>query len=140
MPRTFFDHTGDIGVSLEASDLPGLFREAALAFTDTVTDLTGVAAEPLGPLELAAPSLDDLMVDWLGEILYRFEVRNLLVSDTDVEVLETAAGWTLAGALRGEAFDPSRHAIRVLVKGITYHRLDVARVSEGWHTDVVFDI
>lgn len=127
-------------MSLDAADLPGLFREAALAFTDTVATLADVAAQPLDPVELEAPTLDDLLVDWLGEILYRFEVRNLLVSGAELEVRDTPGGWSLAAAPYGEPFDPARHAIKVLVKGITYHRLDITRTGAGWRTDVVFDI
>ena len=140
MARAFFDHTGDVGVSLRGSTVSELFREGALAFTETLTDLFNVRAQSPHRIELAAAGLDDLLVDWLGELLYRFEVQNLLVSRADVEVRQTQDGWSLAAVVWGESFDAARHQIQVLVKGITYHRLRITGDADRWHTDVVFDI
>ena|SRR5687768_17172116 len=140
MPRDFFDHTGDIGVRLTAPSLPELFREAALAFTDTLLRGALVTPDTSRDVHLAAPSLDDLMVEWLGEVLYWFEVQNVLTADATLSVTGSGDGWELRGALHGEPFDPARHPIQVLVKGITYHRLDVRETSGTWQTDVVFDI
>lgn len=140
MGRKFFDHTGDVAVSLDAATLPGLFRDAARALTETLTDAAHVRAASPYEIRLRAPALDDLMVDWLSELLYRFEVQNLLVADAEVELDETADGWSLEAVVRGEPFDPARHHIAVLVKGITYHRLNVRQDDNQWKTDVVFDI
>jgi SHS2 domain-containing protein len=140
VPRAFFDHTGDVGVSLHAATVSELFREGALALTETITELAQVRAESPHRIEIAAAGLDDLLVDWLGELLYRFEVQNLLVARADVEVQQTPAGWSLGATAWGEPFDQARHHIKVLVKGITYHRLRVSEEADRWHTDVVFDI
>ena len=140
MPRTFFDHTGDVGVSLTAASLPDLFREAALALTDTLLGGVPLDADVVHTVHASAPTLDDLMVEWLGEVLYLFEVRNLLTSAAEVRVDQTPEGWVLDATIRGEAFDAARHPIQVLIKGITYHRLNVHHTAAGWATDIVFDI
>jgi SHS2 domain-containing protein len=123
--------------------LDALFREAALAFTDTITDLGAVEATSPQLIQIASPTIDDLLVDWLEELLYRFEVRNLLVADVDVRIVEvprTGAGWRLEGILQGETADSTRHRIKVLIKGITYHQLEIQRVGGHWETSLVFDI
>lgn len=138
--RRFFDHTGDVGVSLAAATLEDLFREAALALTETLTELDSVQPDEDELVGLEAASLNDLVVIWLDELLYRFEVRSLLVHDVDVKVAEADGGWRLDGALHGERFDESRHAIKVLIKGVTYHQLNVRHEGQTWCTDVIFDI
>ncbi len=140
MGHVFFDHTGDVGVRLDGGSLDELFREAALAFTGTVTDRTAVAAETSQRVVLASGGLEDLLVDWLDELVYWFEVQNLLVGDAGVRVHETSSGWSLEGEIRGETFDPRRHPIKVLIKGITYHQLAIRRNGDRWVTSVVFDI
>lgn len=140
MGHVFFDHTGDIGVRLEGGSLDELFHEAALAFTETLTDRAAVATAATERVVLAAGALDDLLVDWLDELVYRFEVRNLLVADASARVREEPPGWSLEGELGGETFDPGRHAIKVLIKGITYHQLAIRRERDRWVTSVVFDI
>lgn len=140
MPRAFFDHTGDVGVALRAPTLAALFREAALALTETITEAAAVQPSTELSLSVQAPSLDDLLVEWLSELLYRFEVQNLLTAEAVPTVSETDHGWTVSGRVTFDAFQPDRHPIKVLVKGITYHRLHVRRTAAEWVTDVVFDI
>jgi SHS2 domain-containing protein len=140
MPHWFFDHTGDVGVHLSAGTVPELFREAALAFTETLTDPERTRVSSHDEIGLEAPTLDDLLVEWLTELLYRFEVRNLLPIDAELSVRESGDAWELRGRVASDAFDPERHPIKVAVKGITYHRLEVRRGNGGWETAVVFDI
>ncbi|MEN3338786.1 MAG: protein archease [Acidobacteriota bacterium] len=140
MGHVFFDHTGDVAVSLEAETAAGLFREAARALTEILTDFAQVRAAVPHPVQLTAASLDELMIEWLSELLYRFEVQKVLVAEAEVELAESAEGWTLEAVVHGDSFDPLRHHIKVLVKGITYHRLNIVRDARAWKTDVVFDI
>jgi SHS2 domain-containing protein len=140
MPREFFDHTGDVGVRLSDDTLAGLFREAALAFIETLTDPETIRLDHEERVEVTASSLDDLMIAWLDELLYWFEVRNMLARDVEVGVQEAGGRWQLDALLRGEFFDAERHAINVLIKGVTYHQLDVRQTAAGWITDLVFDI
>ena len=127
-------------MSLQARSVAELFGEAAMALTETITDPVSVRADSPHPVEIAAAGLDDLLVDWLGELLYRFEVQNLLVARADVAVSQTSAGWSLLAVVWGEPFDQGRHSIKILVKGITYHRLSITEGAGQWQTDVVFDI
>jgi SHS2 domain-containing protein len=57
--------------------------------------------------------------------------------------VEEAAGGALrlAATARGETYDPERHPIKVLIKGITYHGLEVVEGADGrWRARVIFDI
>jgi len=42
--------------------------------------------------------------------------------------------------MRGERFDAARHPLKVQVKAVTYHGLEVARDEGGWRARVIFDI
>jgi SHS2 domain-containing protein len=127
-------------VSVRASTLPELFREAALAFTETLTDVDTTVTASTDDVRLVAPALDDLLVEWLSELLYRFEVRNLLPVDAEMSVTQSGDGWELRGRVASDTFDPERHTIKVAIKGVTYHQLEVRRSEEGWETSLVFDI
>ncbi len=140
MAYAFFDHTGDVGVSLTGRTLDELFASAALAFTETLTPLEGVEARRAQEVEVAAPELDLLLVDFLSELLYRFDTRGVLTREARVEVRPRDGGWALQGTLVGENHDPQRHPVRVLIKAVTYHRLEVTRQLDEWRSDVVFDV
>jgi SHS2 domain-containing protein len=139
-PYHFIDHTADVAAELSGRSLDELFRSAAQALTDTVTDRFGVQAVDSERISLEAASIEDLLVDWLNELLYRFEIQNLLAADADVSLRTERDRWHLDAIVRGEAFDPARHPSRVLVKSATYHSLEVIERGGEWHARIVFDI
>jgi len=140
MPYRFFDHTGDIAVALSGRTREELFTAAAAAFTDSMTALSAVEPKRPEEIDLAAPELELLLVDFLSELLYRFDTRGWLTCEAEVVVRESDGGWALEGTLRGERIDPQRHAIRVLIKAVTYHGLHVRHEDGEWRANVVFDV
>jgi len=144
MTHRFFDHTADVGAEIDAPTRDALFAEALLAFSDTLTPLDRLDRPGAVPVErevtLEASSLDELMVVWLEELLFLFEVEALLFSGADVRVEERPSGFGLRATARGVTYDPERHPLKVLIKGVTYHELTVEKTAEGWRARVIFDI
>lgn len=140
MPFEFFDHTGDIGVRVWGATLDELFAEAAAALTATLVDPATVGRQTREWVTLEAASLDLLLVDWLNDLVFRFDVDGLIVARAEPRVAREGTGWKLEGGLEGERFDPTRHRVRVLVKGATYHRLAIRETPDGFETSVVFDV
>ena len=140
MPFVFIDHTADIGVRITAGTLNQLFELAAEAFTVTICDLSEVGTVTTEDVSVAAPEVDLLLVDWLSEVLWRFDARALLVRASVVTLSRESDRWRLRGTLSGERLDPGHHHIKTLIKGITYHGLSVTQTPDGWRAVVVFDI
>ena len=140
MGYEFIDHTADVAADLTGRTVEELFVSAAQALTDTITHLEAVRPVVTQSVTLESGALDDLLVDWLNELLYRFEVQNVLVSDATVTIAHAADRWHLGGTIAGELFDSARHPSRVLVKSATYHGLHVTEGSGGWTARIVFDI
>jgi SHS2 domain-containing protein len=135
------DHTGDVAVDVEAATLDALFEEAAVAFADIVCDAATLRPGALEPLALSAPTPDLLLVAWLDELLFQFDARDRLVAASRVRITgDDAGGYRLEGAVAFDAFDPARHAIKVLIKAVTYHALAVEPCAGGWRARVVFDV
>jgi SHS2 domain-containing protein len=140
VPYRFLEHTADAGIEVTGGSLPELFSEALRGMMDVVTSVEQVAAVRERPVEVAAERLDLLLLELLAEALYRFEVDRELCCRARVEVVEKSGGWSASGALFGEALDAERHPMKVMIKAVTYHRLEVARVADGWRARVIFDI
>ena len=139
MGYRFVDHTADVAADVTGATLDELFASAAAALTDVITDRGEVRASGHIPVALSAASVEDLLVDWLNELLYVFEVRRFLTADADVHVTADAPP-RLEAIARGEPQDAARHPIRVLVKGATYHALRIQHADEGWQARIVFDV
>ena len=140
MGYRFIDHTADVAADLTGRTLGDLFLSAAQALTDTLTELSAVQPAVTQSVTLESDALDDLLVDWLNELLYRFEVQNVLFADGSVTVEDRAGHWHLNAAVAGEPYDPARHPVRVLVKSATYHGLKVTHEQGTWGARIVFDI
>jgi SHS2 domain-containing protein len=136
----FFDHTGDIGIDIDAPDLRSLFADAAAAFSETITARESLPHAATLEISVAAEELDVLLVEWLGDLLYRFDTDGWLPHHADVDVSRSAGHWTLRARLAGGRIDPERHEIRVLVKAVTYHALEVRAAGDRWLARVILDI
>src|SRR4029078_6368103 len=132
MGYTFIDHTADVAADLTGRTLQELFASAAQALTDTLTAPWQSHTVITQSVPREAPTPEDLLVDWLNELLYRFEVQNVLVFDATVTIEEGIARWQRGATLVGEMFNPARHPSRVLVKSATYHGLSVSQSAHGY--------
>ena len=132
-----FDHTADLGLRIRADDLPQLFEDAGRAlFSTIVVNLDGVRPVEEVTFEIEAERCDELLRDWLAELLYVFHVRHLLFSRFEVHIEENK----VHGTARGEPLDPARHTIDTEIKAVTYHGLKVERDEAGWVAEVIVDI
>jgi SHS2 domain-containing protein len=136
----FFDHTGDIGVRVSGATVEELFADAATALTATLVDLATVQCRAREWVGLEAPSLELLLVDWLNDLVFRFDVDEWLVARATPRISDQDGGWKLEAAIEGESVDPARHHVRLLIKGVTYHQLAITQTSNGFETTVIFDI
>ena len=141
MSHRFFDHTADVGVAIDAASLDALFAEAAVALTETITHRQAVEGVLERRFELVASDLETLLVDWLNELVYVFEVDRQLFAEAAVRVAAAAGGRRLTAIARGEVWDPERHPVTVLVKAVTHHGLEVTGRPDGtWSARVLFDV
>ena len=134
------DHTADLGVEIQAASADQLFAEAALAFADCITEVAKIEARVLRELRVVSDDLESLLVDWLSELLFIFETKGELFSVMDAEVSRAEKGWQVTASGRGEVFDGDRHSLKVPIKAVTYHDLDVTELDGEWSARVIFDI
>lgn len=134
-----FEHTADLGLRIEAGDLSDLFRTAAEGLFDVVTaDRSTIEPREAEPVELSADSPEQLLVDWLNELIFRVETRHALYARFDVTV--AADGRSLRGSIAGEPMDAERHVLDHEVKAATHHAVVVERAGDGWRAEVIVDI
>jgi len=141
MPRgyEFFDHTADVGAIVRGASLPRLFENASLALFDLLCDRRTVRPHRRVRLVVAGSGLDDLLVRWLSELLFRHETEGWVFSSFKVEQVDRTR-CRACGVARGEPLDPSRHKVRREIKAVTYHQMRIARARSAWKVRVVFDV
>jgi SHS2 domain-containing protein len=128
-------HTADIRMRVKAPTLDLLFSDTFLALMQTLygTDRRGGGTREL---KLEAPDAETLLLDFLSEVLFIGEVEGIVFASASV----TTDGRTLTAVLDGEPFNRSRHAEGTEVKGISYSGMAIARDTNGYMVDILFDV
>jgi SHS2 domain-containing protein len=132
-----FEHTADIGLEAWGASLEELFNEAAAGLLELVLEPDCVEGRAERTVSAQGESPEELLVGWLEEILYAFEAEGFAPADARVVSLGNN---TVDGLLRGEKFDPDRHARGHIVKAVTYHALEIKRSDGTYEVRIVIDI
>lgn len=119
MRYRLLEHTADAMVEAEGESLGERFVNAAYAMFDQMTDASKVSPKGEVRIELEAEGREQLLVDFLQELLFLHDTENLVFGEFEVDT----DGRRLVARARGEQFDESRHPKRAVVKGVTYHGL-----------------
>lgn len=136
---TELEHTAEIGLHVRAPDAPALFACTA----DAMFALVGLTADTGAPgtphtVTMSAPDVESLLVDWLSELAYLYEVHG--------QVMTVAAirEWSPTALVAEVLGFPSTTAPTMHIKAVTYHDLrvgpDDGPDDGGWIARVFFDI
>jgi len=136
-PFRILEHTADIGFEAFGATPQEVFANAARALMNLMVDLDAIAPLETARLRAEASDMPSLLVNWLSEILYQFDAEGRLLCGFEFERLTNRA---LAATARGEKFDRTRHQVKLLVKAVTYHQLDLRETAQGWRAQVYVDI
>lgn len=131
------EHTADIGIHCWGPTPDELFREAARALIEVMVGPASVAVDGQLCLELQASCVEELLVAWLNELLFRFEIEGFLPGEITFEQLEEQR---LRARLSGARYDPARWPIERQVKAATYHLLQVEYSVGTWRATIYLDL
>jgi len=128
----------DLAFEVEAETLEELFSLSAQALFEAMVELEDVRPEQEILISLSAEKLDNLLFDWLAELVYQKDVDAQLFSQFEVSIAENGS-YKLDGSAKGEPIDPSRHRLKTDVKAITYHMFKLEKKDKGYYARVVLD-
>lgn len=131
------DHTADVGVKAFGKTLPEAFENAAKAMFDIITDNSEIESVGQYNIDLNSTDLEQLLVDFLSELLFLNSAKNIVFGFFKVDLDEKAN--KLSAVVCGEKFNLSKHNIGAEIKAVTYHMLEV-KTKKPIHVKVLFDI
>jgi SHS2 domain-containing protein len=131
------DHTADTGIIAYGSNLKEAFANAARGMFSLITEPEEISVVESRDIELDAPDLESLLIAWLNELIFLFDVENILFKKFEISRLSNthikAKGY-------GEKVNVSRHKLKLGIKAATYHMLKIDKISDKNRVQVIFDI
>lgn len=134
---SFIEHTADMGIEARADSWATVFAEMARGLTGLVYGDSPVEAALHQEIVVLADDSVELLVAWLNEIVYRFEMDELVLKTVAIEMIDENE---LTARITGETFDAERHHVERQVKSVTYHQACLEEQPDGWYARVYVDL
>ncbi|HKL29147.1 MAG TPA: archease [Natrialbaceae archaeon] len=136
MPYELREHTADVGIEATGATLSETFAALADGMAAAMCD----DVPPIGDrfdVQVVAESREALLFDYLDELIYERDVRNVLPVENDATVNRRDDDWRLDGSARGV---PLGEIDAREVKAVTYSEMQIEETSDGWRAYVVVDV
>jgi protein archease len=135
MPFEEIEHTADWAIRVRGGDLRQLFASAARGMFSLLTDLDPIATTRELELDLHAIDVETLLVDWLNELLYQAEEKEIVFKEFTIRELATHTAHLRATVAGGPAPD-----LRRTIKAATFSGLALSHDDSGYSMEIVFDV
>jgi SHS2 domain-containing protein len=131
------EHTADLGIEVEGSDLATLFSSAGQALYGLLVDTSGVMLKEDIVVSATGEGWEELFHAWLRELLAQFNLKGFIGKQCEIKSLSEGR---VEGLIRGECLDLKRHRFYTEIKGVTYHGFRVWKENDHWLARVIFDV
>ena len=129
----------DIAFEAYGNDLNELFENSALAIFELSADLKTVNSSEKIEIELENEKIDNLLYDFLSEILFLKDSKYMIFKKVKVEIKENKT-YQLKATLEGEGINPEKQNLENDMQAITMHMFEVKKEKGKWKATVVVDI
>jgi SHS2 domain-containing protein len=134
----FLDHTADAKFQAFGRTIEDAFANAALATASLMWKPETIKKRVRYPVRVSGRDLEQLLVQFLAEIIYLFETKKFLLREVeDVHINQNEAGFHLKGVFSGDR--SAGYDLHGEVKAVTYNEMAIKK-NDGFTVQVVLDI
>jgi SHS2 domain-containing protein len=130
-------HHSELAVKVFGSSQNELFANSAWALFDVITETEKIELKERLPLEVEGTDRDDLLVNWVRELLYFYQGSGYLLRD--FRMLELGDK-LLKAEVSGEKIDPDRHEIKREIVAVAYDKSRMAKTGDQWTAQLIFEV
>jgi len=127
----------ELAVKVTGSSQADLFGNSAFALFDVISDMEKVEIKERLSLEVEGADRDDLLVNWMRELLYLYQGSGYLLKEFVIrEVRDTS----VKAEVCGEKVDPDRHEIKQEIAAVAYHQSRMTKTGNQWTAQLIFEV
>jgi SHS2 domain-containing protein len=126
----------ELAVRVTGNSQAELFANSAFALFDVMSDFETIAVQERLPLEVEGTDRDDLMINWMRELLYLYQGSGYLLKEFKIhEVKDTI----VKAEVCGEKINPDRHEIKQEIAAVAYQHGRMEKTGNQWIAQLVFE-
>ena len=129
----------DIAFEAYGKDLNEVFENAALAIFELSADVETIDAVKKIEFELENKKLDNLLYDFLSEILFLKDSKYMVFKNVHIFIKE-GKKHKLKAVLEGDKINPEIQHLENDIKAVTMHMFELKKEKNKWKATVVVDI
>ncbi|MEE9441757.1 MAG: archease [candidate division Zixibacteria bacterium] len=130
----------DIGIDISGDSLEELYIAGAEGMFNIILENPGWQKEMAREIELSSGTADELLIDWLSELLYSFDAEGLIATDFELSIAEKTEELCLSAKVHFRKFDSNIDVAKNEIKAVTYYRVNIKREGNIYSTPVIFDL
>ena len=127
----------ELSIRLSGDSRTQILADAGFALLDLLVDLSSVEIRESITLEVEGVDDDDLLVNWMRELLYEYETSGYMLKEFDIQ--ETGE-FAVRVEARGEKFDPDRHEEREAIGAVAERVSHLGKMGSLWTAQVSFEL
>ncbi len=132
------DIKSDVMFKAYGKNLEELVENSGEALFSVVCDINKVEEKQVLMLEVEGEEEEDLIYNWLSELLTVIDTENMFFKKFRVLELDRNDGFRVRIECHGEEI--RQELILTVAKAVTYYKYLVEKTGEGWVVSVVLDI
>ncbi len=127
------DHPSDIGLIAYGKSRKEIFENAAFGMFSLMAELSDVSTNETLTVKVTGDDADELLVNWLNELIFIEDSKKLLLKEFKIEKLTDRS---LTAQVSGEKIKNGLHELHRPIKAATYNQLEINNSKAR----VVFDV
>jgi SHS2 domain-containing protein len=127
----------EIAVRVVGNSQADLFANSAFALFDVMVEMESVESKERLPLEVEGTDRDDLMVNWVRELLYLYQSGGYLLKEFHIREVK---GTVVRAEVAGEKIDPDRHEIKQEIASVAFHKSRMEKTGSQWTAHLIFEL
>ncbi len=137
----FIDHTADIAVEVKGDTIEDLFIASASAWQESVIEKNELNSSVKKQINIEDLSHEELLVHFLDELNFLLLTKKwILAKINKIEIKKIEDKFNLKADITGENINEKRHQIKVEIKAVTFHQMEIKKINSKYSTRIVFDI
>lgn len=127
------DHPSDVGIIAYGKDRQEIFENAAYGLFSLMADLGSVEVNETIKVKVEAEDLEELMVNWLNELIFIEETKKMICKEFKITNLTDKE---LSAEIGGAEIDPESQTLYHGIKAATYNQLQIDKNQ----AKIIFDV